>query len=346
MNFFAVLILVFAQYFTASAAVIGCRDEKNKIVDYFYMYNLPQDLPAQTVYKSDGLRYAYKTSTDPDSKWIDSNIKINDSDSMTGLTLNQMYNTNTIAILYNDQTPSLNDDDSKGHSKGVLVTNGEQGFWLIHSIPKFPPSLEDGSYDYPTTGSKYGQNLLCITMKPAEIDKASTQLMMNNVQVYSSRLPENLKAKFPNIVRLLEGNQILTLKSIKGVEFTSFAKSSAFQKDLYQDLVGPSLSTDLSVETWRMGTATNNLPSNCSTTYNVNTINYIEITESNYKFASSRDHSKWAVASDVKSNWICVGDINRQYSQFKRGGGTVCQNSKPIADAYRSIITGLDPCGA
>lgn len=342
MNTFVLLILI--QYLAASEqALIGCRDENNKIIDYFYLYNLPQDLPAQTVYKSDGLRYAYKTSTDPDSKWIDSNIKINDSNSMAGLTLNPMYDDQTtIAILYNDQTPSLNDDDSKGHSKGVLVTNGKQGFWLVHSVPRYPPNLEDGQYDYPTTGGKYGQNFLCITMTATEIDKASTQLMMNNVQVYSSRLPENLKAKFPNIVRLLEGNQILTLKSINGIEFTSFAKSSTFQRDLYQDLVGPSLKTNLSVETWRMGTATNNLPSNCTTTYNVNTVTNIEITESNYKFSSSRDHSKWAVSSD--SNWICVGDINRQYSQFKRGGGTVCQNSKPISDAYRSVIAGVEPC--
>lgn len=35
-----------------------------------------------------------------------------------------------------------------------------------------------------------------------------------------------------------------------------------------------------------------------------------------YAFPTTDDHSKWAV-SDLSSDWICVGDINRAVSKFK-----------------------------
>lgn len=39
-----------------------------------------------------------------------------------------------------------------------------QGFWVIHSVPLFPPIPEDG-YGYPATGESYGQTAVCITFK-------------------------------------------------------------------------------------------------------------------------------------------------------------------------------------
>lgn len=39
-----------------------------------------------------------------------------------------------------------------------------QGFWVIHSVPLFPPIPEDG-YQYPATGESYGQTVICITFK-------------------------------------------------------------------------------------------------------------------------------------------------------------------------------------
>lgn len=37
----------------------------------------------------------------------------------------------------------------------------------------------------------------------------------------------------------------------------------------------------------------------------------INVTDFYLNFNTTSDHSKWAV-SDLKNNWICVGDINRE----------------------------------
>lgn len=47
---------------------------------------------------------------------------------------------------------------------GLLLWNRVQGIWLIHSIPRFPPTPEEG-YDYPPTGRRHGQTGICVTFK-------------------------------------------------------------------------------------------------------------------------------------------------------------------------------------
>jgi deoxyribonuclease-2 len=52
------------------------------------------------------------------------------------------------------------------------------------------------------------------------------------------------------------------LVSSGGVQFTSFAKSRNFKKEIYEDWVAPILNDDIYVESWRNGRG--NIGSNCT----------------------------------------------------------------------------------
>lgn len=132
------------------------------------------------------------------------------------------------------------------------------------------------------------------------------------------------------------------LRSRFGSNFVSFAKSSAFKKELYEDLVAPHYSAgDYYVESWRHGPG--NIGSDCTKPTKVYNVEDISIKSSkNISFSTLHDHSKWMVSTD--NNLVCVGDINRQEHQKVRGGGTVCIKSESIAKLYKQIIVDSESC--
>lgn len=75
--------------------------------------------------------------------------------------------------VYNDEPTNGKTTFTLGHSKGMVVADNSSGFWLVHSVPKFPklPYQNNNSYMYPTTGVKYGQSFLCVSMVAKELDK-------------------------------------------------------------------------------------------------------------------------------------------------------------------------------
>lgn len=324
-------------------AQLGCRDENNTIVDWFYVYKLPQDPPNQWVAKSDGSRYIYRTSNS--KSWTISTISVKSPSSVFGLTLGQIYNPRAVAaILYNDEAPDAgSNDNSKGISKGVAATDWEQGFWLAHSIPTFPPALSTGRYDFPDVALNFGHSALCLTIDIFEIDKVAQQLIMNHVKVFSTNMPTKLRASLPNLSKLVDNINILTVKTVGGATFTSFAKSGDWRKELYLDLVATTLKSDFAVQSTRADPTF--IPTNCTNTPKVTTISRIDIHEAmNYGFSTDHDHSKWAVSTSPDTYWICMGDSNRQADDIQRGGGAICQNSKQMADFYRGAISEIDPC--
>uniref|UniRef100_A0A0K0D8J0 Deoxyribonuclease II n=1 Tax=Angiostrongylus cantonensis TaxID=6313 RepID=A0A0K0D8J0_ANGCA len=107
--------------------------------------------------------------------------------------------------------------------------------------------------------------------------------------------------------------------------------------DLWHDLIASSLRTPLGVETWRNGAA-KDIGSQCGDGANVYDVTKVQLPSGN--FSSSKDHSKWGVSMKESMPYTCIGDINRQTSQFKRGGGAACIQSKALWTAlYNSVVT-------
>lgn len=117
--------------------------------------------------------------------------------------------------------------------------------------------------------------------------------------------------------------------------------------DLYHSWVAPTLQSDLLVQFWKLSTGV--LPSNCSGDWKVKNVNYIQPGQS-FAFKNSKDHSKWAISlvpassSGSGGGWVCVGDINRNMAEEKRGGGTVCQRNPVVWKAYRTAALKWDDC--
>ena len=55
----------------------------------------------------------------------------------------------------------------------------------------------------------------------------------------------------------------------------------------------------------------------------------------NYEWFYTKDHAKWAAS--VEPNWVCIGDINRQTSQEKRGGGVICFQDQDVWEQFSKI---------
>lgn len=116
----------------------------------------------------------------------------------------------------------------------------------------------------------YGQSFLCLSLDAKHIDIVGQQLIYNEVQVYDKQLTSTLQPLYPNVDRLIRGEQVadapywnlVDLSTLGQRQFKSFAKSSKFAKELYEDWVAPVLNTNLYVETWRKGPG--NFPSNCT----------------------------------------------------------------------------------
>ncbi|CAH1113580.1 unnamed protein product [Psylliodes chrysocephalus] len=340
------LLLLFCVFLHTNA--LDCRDQQNYAVDWFLVYKIPT-LKVDKDNIRHGHGYIYLTSKD--DSWKFSAISINNSKSIIGNTLSDLYKDKSSLsyILYNDEPPNGQTSSIKGHTKGVVAADNNGGFWMIHSVPKFPEI--SNSYSFPQSGSVYGQTFLCISMDLENLDKVGLQLQYNEPDIYAQNILPGVKSSAPNLADAAANVTVNTspwyhisyLMSKLRTQFWSFAKSKQFGKELYVDLVAPQLREDLDVETWRNGAG--KLASNCSQKFNVNNIKTINMKIAGVTFKSTEDHSKWAVASpDKTGSFSCVGDINRQEHQKLRGGGTVCFSNNKVMKLFQSLIGSVEDC--
>ncbi|XP_066910256.1 plancitoxin-1-like [Clytia hemisphaerica] len=360
MDFVKRILLVLSMMFSAADSKMSCIGKKGDPVDMYVLYKLPEikwqkDVPDNV---RNGSAYAYL-----DSKNMDFNlspVNITSPESVAGLTLNQVYDaykngkspSDQAHVFYNDANPEGHEYFTHGHTKGAMAFDQETGFWMVHSVPHFPDYVKNG-YGYPHTGHKYGQMFLCITLNSSAVNDIGLQLRYNNPHVHDGSIPEGWDTIFPNIAALLKGEMVRRspyyrlqeFASLGGINFTSFAKGTKFNKDLYSELVAPTLKTNLLTETWQNGGG--NIGPSCDGPYTVEDISDVQLEfsdGSSYSFYDTNDHSKYALSDTADNPYVCIGDINRQTGQFKRGGGTVCTKNKALWERFHSLVDGINSC--
>ncbi|XP_053986931.1 plancitoxin-1 [Hylaeus volcanicus] len=349
---------------------LQCKDENNAPVDWYVAYKLPKTSTSSNPLIREGYAYLYITNATVESGWSLSTKSIGSNNSILGVTLAPLYDDKIEAksmwSLYNDNPPDAPTVFKYGHAKGVAMVNSDQGFWLIHSVPSFPPvptvgevtrpTIREnitiaGRYNYPDSGTLFGQSFLCVSIGSDQFNTLGEQLMYNEIVVYAKNIPDTLGNEYPLLrnatnqkrVKSPPYNSKASIRTLGSVEFTSFAKGSKWQKDLYADFVAPQLQTNLYVQSWLNGRG--KLPSTCSRRkiYNVKSLRF---EAANIDFTSSRDHSKWAITVTKKAaaHWVCVADINRADTQYSRGGGAMCFKQNQVWNDYRSVINDVEPC--
>ncbi|XP_076593493.1 deoxyribonuclease-2-alpha [Chaetodon auriga] len=363
-------LLSFTSPLGGETSPISCYNDNGAAVDWFYMYKLPKEHGSKSAQQGDNYLLLEKGS----EGWTNGKGKVNDTTGALGRTVGQLYSqgksTEVAYILYNDQKPPAdfgdrwvdNSGSSGGHTKGVVLLDKNQGFWLVHSTPQFPAVRRAGQYYYPSSGMINGQNFICVTYPLDRFQTIGEQLQINQPKVYDCDVPESLASLVPALAAVCKkkhlpghifphpttvSNRSVTLTSKDGTDFISFAKGASFDNDLYHSWVAPTLQSDLLVQFWIHSGGI--LPSDCSQGWKVLDITLINPGQA-FTFKNSKDHSKWAVSpqaagSGAGGGWVCVGDINRNEAEEKRGGGTVCLQDPVVWKAYRTAALQCEACG-
>lgn len=335
---FASLIFAIAT----ATATLTCRDETGAPIDSWTALKLNK-----------GTTYLYSDSVHQTPSLSPHDM----NDTATGalaFTTNQLWSPDTSAyILYNDEPPSANGGQpemTSGHTKGyAAVANDGSAFLVVHSIPKFPTGPGNASkyIGMEPNAWMYGQSVLCLTLNSSTLADILVQMQLNAPQVYdwsaSASVPAAAAAAAA-IIALGNGviNSAATCNSTVyetqgGARFTYFAKSNQWNNELYSECVAPFYNSPLVVESWIRGSATG--PS-CTTNQ---VLDVQELNYNGFELSEYNDHSKWAVSTD--QSFVCIGDINRMTTQFRRGGGTACiEFQQPLVDFLRSAITKTNSC--
>jgi len=296
--------------------------------------------------EKEGLAFLYMDESTR-GQWQQSGVSFQSEKHAVAYTLDQVYGKqkDSFHLMYNDENPDGKTSTSKGHAKGVTMFDQTSGFWLLHSVPKFPPAE---SYSFPDCGRRFGQMLFCVSFPYERLGAIGDQLSLYEPYIYSSSLPSEIADQHKILESVIKAKKPTgspkretVLKSSGGVSFTSFAKDGHWGEELYSDFVAPSLKQSLYVETWQNGQG--DLPSSCDGSYQVNNIKEVQVTDE-CTFTNSKDHSKWAVSVEKSSDWVCVGGINRQHGQIKRGGGTMCMKNKDVWETFSATVKSTQTC--
>ena len=350
----------------STGATLSVMDDTGKPIDWWFIYKVPSKSVASDKSKPTGTEYLYYDSSGKKEKLNLSTDQIGDPvHGAMSATLNQLYNdptdTNLGWFFYNDEDPLTGVTNGvRGHTKGVLAFHlgTNTGFWLVSSAPKFPLK---GKYSYPETATQNAQTFLCITLQDADTAKAIAAQMFVAQQpnVYlASAVPAAIKGKGDPRESLI-GNKVTTattayanfipFKSKGGQAFRCFAKNkhwdAANDDDFYNDLVGPALAENLSVETWEHGPEPGTADSD--KVHTVVAMKSVDLAplgcKPSYTWSEENDHAKLAISakSEPGIKYICVGDINFTKSMEKRSGGTVAFICDGLWQEISSILSSV-----
>ncbi|KAL4475090.1 hypothetical protein ABPG74_001786 [Tetrahymena malaccensis] len=319
-----------------------CLNQQGKKVDWFIALKLPS-----------GAEYAYCDSENCSTLRIQSQPLDDVNSSPLFKTLKQIQQVQSdqySTIFWNDQPPTQSASSTYAHAKGVMGIGSEQGFLIVHSTPKFP-EISNGNIVLGIQPNQqiYGQHYFCISTSTPELDRIASAYNVDYPFVYSGYVSK-IHSQFPYFTRMLKNirdvekdQDTINFKTSKGVSMIKFSKSGKWVVPFYDNVAAANLKTSLFVESW--GSPQEN--PDCNTDgYSVNSNTFIDFQQNGIQYKWTKDHSKYAISSNTSKPYVCLGDINRQTSQWKRGGGTVCFQNQQVYNNFRKIMVQQQDCSS
>lgn len=271
-------------------------------------------------------------------------------------------------VIYNDDDPPGMEHFDFAHAKGVVAfrssSSSYQGFWLVHSAPRFPkdPAQPDFA-ELARAQSVFGQHFSCFSLSNKQSIAGVAQMLLTaGPYIYSSSLPVDLASEFPDWLRLVTGSShevpmsvSVSIRTAAGVPLHGFAKTKYLNASLTDAVVGPGLGSAMLWETWRR--SHDALPSYCpggeseslAEPFSSLNIQRIAFPDTPYTWPSLTDHSKWGLSGSdnvpqAALYMVCLGDMNRAWWQSQRGGGYVCTQHVGLWQAFSTIVAAVEPC--
>lgn len=316
-----ITLIVFLGLFEYTWGSVSCKSSDGKDVDWFIIYKVPHLTGVKNDIITGGTEFFYMDNLSPSFSYRQKDITKSVENPLFE-TLKILYDKSPGILtyaMYNDQPPfPIKAADSKSaHSKGALAFDNTKGFWIVSSVPRFPAPISNG-FTYLNPQTKYGQTILCVTVAKTVENILKSAFETTNPYIYDNK-NFNINVQDPM------ASSHLSLKTLGNVQLDILAKSASFGQDIYDKLISPKLSDSLLVRTWRPDLLNTNMVSTVRDACFDNGI----------AFNDGKDHSKWAVSE--KLPLICIGDINRQESQYKRGGLSLCLTNKDVAEEFRQL---------
>jgi deoxyribonuclease-2 len=149
-----------------------------------------------------------------------------------------------------------------------------------------------------------------------------------------------------NVVVKTASSKVTNVTSVGGITFTHFAKTVAWGQSIYGNLIGPFYNENLVVETWQRPYEDPLVPPTVpDSVYSVLALQSPIYAFDQTAWKMTQDHSKWGISTDSSNPVFCVGDINKQKSQWKRSGGMACIVDQTFFNAYSGLVTKTDQGG-
>lgn len=323
-----------------------CYNQNKKEVDWYVIFLYP------TSSSGGKLMYGYFDSTRPELTFYEYKDDTFPPNLVTAQAITGKTDYNF--FFWNDDKTCKDDPEtksassSKAHAKGELIFDAESGTFLLHSLPRYPTRMLDGTtlLEMPSNAGQYGQHFLCISVPINSVYKITELLNYVNISNNLSVKEDRVNKESPNhwINKLIKNKMDskyppkveTTIKSLKGTPFTFFSKGLKHNEVPWDNELRQKYDDTFYVRTWTRPASS---PMICEENQ---LLNVLDVTYDKYSFGKDKEHSKWAVSKT--KHICCFGDLNHTDSQRKRGGHIVCFQNKTLADIMRKVIINSDQC--